>query len=95
VTCARDSCRACRPVGLPPLVGGIAGGIIDGLLWLWMAWKTGAGRGWARVLSTVFFGFYTSSISRSGSTSGSPIRLIAVIRPSPLTVKPNATRTLP
>ena len=39
------------------LAVGIIGGIIDGLLWLWMAWKTGAGRGWARVLSTVFFGF--------------------------------------
>ena len=39
------------------IAGGIIGGVIDGLLWLWMAWKTGAGRGWARVLSTVFFGF--------------------------------------
>jgi hypothetical protein len=35
-------------------------GVIDGLvlaaLWLWMAWKTGTGRNWARVVSTVFFG---------------------------------------
>jgi biotin transporter BioY len=35
-------------------------GVIDGLvlaaLWLWMAWKTGTGRNWARVASTVFFG---------------------------------------
>jgi hypothetical protein len=26
-------------------------------LWLWMLWKVWAGRSWARVLSTVFFGF--------------------------------------
>jgi len=39
------------------LVVGLIGGIVNGLLWLWMAWKTGTGRGWARVLSTVFFGF--------------------------------------
>ena len=39
------------------VVGGIIGGLIVAGLWLWMAWKTGAGRSWARVLSTVFFGF--------------------------------------
>jgi hypothetical protein len=39
------------------LVSGIVGGVIQCLLWLWMAWKTKAGRNWARVLSTVFFGF--------------------------------------
>jgi len=35
-------------------------GVIDGLvlatLWLWMARKTGTGRNWARIVSTVFFG---------------------------------------
>ncbi len=35
-------------------------GVIDGLvlatLWLWTAWKTGTGRNWARIVSTVFFG---------------------------------------
>lgn len=39
------------------LVGGIIQGIICAGLWLWMAWKTGAARNWARVLSSVFFGF--------------------------------------
>jgi hypothetical protein len=39
------------------LISGIIAGIIFGSLWLWMAWKTGAGRNWARVLSSVFFGF--------------------------------------
>jgi hypothetical protein len=41
--------------------GYVAGAVIEGLvqvgLWLWMAWKTGTGRDWARVLSAVFFGF--------------------------------------
>lgn len=39
------------------LVSGIVGGVISCLLWLWMAWKTKAGRNWARVLSSIFFGF--------------------------------------
>jgi hypothetical protein len=42
---------------------GPAFGVIDGLalaaLWLWMAWKTGTGRNWARVVSTVFFGLFS------------------------------------
>lgn len=38
-------------------VGAIMGGVIDLGLWLWMAWKIKAGRHWARVLSSVFFGF--------------------------------------
>lgn len=39
------------------LVSGIITGVVQCLLWLWMAWKTKAGRNWARVLSSVFFGF--------------------------------------
>jgi hypothetical protein len=39
------------------LVSGILAGVIQCLLWLWMTWKTKAGRSWARVLSSVFFGF--------------------------------------
>jgi hypothetical protein len=38
------------------LAAGIIEGIILAGLWLWMAWKNGAGRNWARVLSSVFFG---------------------------------------
>jgi hypothetical protein len=38
------------------IVAGIISGCITAGLWLWMAWKTGSGRSWARVLSTVFFG---------------------------------------
>jgi hypothetical protein len=40
--------------------GFVGGAVLEGLaqaaLWLWMAWKTGTGRAWARVLSTVFYG---------------------------------------
>jgi hypothetical protein len=61
------------------LAAGIIGGIIFGGLWLWMAWKTGSGRPWARVLSTVFFGFLTLQliglVATSGSTSGRIIDL--------------------
>jgi hypothetical protein len=39
------------------LVSGFASGVIQCLLWLWVAWKTESGRNWARVLSSVFFGF--------------------------------------
>lgn len=34
--------------------------------WLWMAWKCQAGRSWARVLSTVFFGLATFVSLTSG-----------------------------
>lgn len=40
-----------------PVAGVIVAAIILAVLWLWMAWKNYRGRGWARVLSTVFFGF--------------------------------------
>jgi len=36
--------------------GAIFGALIQAGLWLWMIWKVRAGRSWARVLSTVFFG---------------------------------------
>jgi hypothetical protein len=44
------------------LLAGVVSGVIDCLLWLWMAWKTRAGRNWARVLSCVFFGFMCLSL---------------------------------
>jgi hypothetical protein len=37
----------------------IAGGLIGAALWLWMAQRCRAGRGWARTVSTVFFGIDT------------------------------------
>ena len=32
-------------------------GLLGALLWAWMAWKNGQGRGWARIVATVFAGF--------------------------------------
>jgi hypothetical protein len=64
------------------LVAGIIGGIITGGLWLWMAWKTGAGRNWARVLSSVFFGFmclqFLGGIASAG-TGGAAIAFIVIL----------------
>jgi hypothetical protein len=40
----------------------IAGGLIGAALWLWMAQSCKAGKGWARVVSTVFFGIDTLSV---------------------------------
>ena len=40
----------------------IASGLIGAALWLWMAQKCRAGKGWARVVSTVFFGIETLSL---------------------------------
>jgi hypothetical protein len=36
--------------------GAVVGALLQAGLWLWMLWKVRAGRSWARVLSTVFFG---------------------------------------
>jgi hypothetical protein len=38
------------------VLGGIIVGLVQCALWLWMAAKNGTGRGWARILSSVFFG---------------------------------------
>ena len=38
------------------IVSGVFGGIIGAGLWLWMAWKNGQGRSWARILATVLAG---------------------------------------
>jgi len=40
-----------------PLVTGVIIAVTSAAAWLWMAWKTGAGRSWARVLSSVFFAY--------------------------------------
>jgi hypothetical protein len=69
--------------------GLVAGAIIEGIaqvvLWLWMAWKTGTGRGWARVLSTVFFGFMcvqlivSLAVMASGKGTGAPAVFIVIL----------------
>jgi hypothetical protein len=40
----------------------IAGGFIGAALWLWMAQSCRAGKSWARLVSTVFFGIDTLSV---------------------------------
>ena len=36
------------------IISGVIGGVIAVGLWLWMAWKNGQGRSWARIVATVF-----------------------------------------
>jgi hypothetical protein len=45
--------------------------VVPVALWMWMAWKCKAGRGWARIVSTILFAIATwGTLSlRSGSTS--------------------------
>jgi hypothetical protein len=60
----------------------IAGGLIGAALWLWMAQSCRAGKGWARVVSTVFFGIDTLSVLAGlvGSTGGGDLtRIYAVL----------------
>lgn len=55
---------------------GVATAIIIGLigvgLWIWMAWANRAGKNWARILSTIFFGLDTLSV------------IVALLRPHAL-----------
>lgn len=45
-------------------------GLIGALLWLWMAWKNGQGRGWARVVATVFGGLNLLGLLFTVGTAG-------------------------
>ena len=59
----------------------IASGLIGAALWLWMAQKCRAGRGWARVVSTVFFGIETLSlvIGTAAAQGGGLTRIYGLI----------------
>jgi hypothetical protein len=59
----------------------IAGGLIGAALWLWMAQKCRAGKGWARVVSTVFFGIETLSVlaGAAGATGGGLTRVYGLV----------------
>ncbi len=76
--------------GAPLLAFAIISGLVPCGLWLWMAWKNGAGREWARVLSTIFFGFmslelipavllHTSGVSALSSAAEWLVGLVAII----------------
>jgi hypothetical protein len=51
--------------------GAVIGAVIAIALWLWMAWKNGRGRGWARIVATVLGGLnlissvYTIAVGHS------------------------------
>jgi hypothetical protein len=49
-TVTQSTIDAAYSVGI---ASAIVGGAITVLLWLWMAWKNGQGRSWARVVATV------------------------------------------
>jgi hypothetical protein len=49
----------------------IAGGLIGAALWIWMAQRSKAGKGWARIASTVLFAIDTISALVSASGAGS------------------------
>jgi hypothetical protein len=59
----------------------IAGGLIGAALWLWMAQKCRAGKGWARVVSTVFFGIETLSllVSTAAVQGGALTRIYGIV----------------
>jgi hypothetical protein len=59
----------------------IASGLIGAALWLWMAQKCRAGRGWARILSSVFFGIETVSllIGTAAGQGGGLTRIYGII----------------
>jgi hypothetical protein len=47
-------------------------------LWLWMAWANGRGKGWARILSSVFFGLNTIWLVFFGGRAVSTLILIGL-----------------
>jgi hypothetical protein len=59
----------------------IAGGLIGAALWFWMAQSCRAGKGWARVVSSVFFGIDTVSVlvGVSGVAGGGLSRVYGLI----------------
>ena len=59
----------------------IAGGLIGAALWLWMAQSCRAGKGWARVVSTVFFGIDTLSVlvGAAGVQGGGLSRIYGIL----------------
>jgi hypothetical protein len=65
--------------GAPILAFAIFTGLVPCGLWLWMAWKNGAGREWARVLSTVFFGFMSLELIPAVLVGSSGVTGIAAI----------------
>ncbi len=53
---ARHQAAATVSAPHPSPAFAVTDGLLMAALWLWMAWKTGTGRNWARIASTVSFG---------------------------------------
>ena len=60
----------------------VLGLVVGTAPWLWMAWKTSTGRGWARVLSTFFFNITTTAIVVTLVWIGSTPHRTVTISPS-------------
>ncbi len=54
----------------------IVGGLIGAALWLWMAQTCKAGKGWARIVSTVLFAIDTISAATGGGVSAAGVTRI-------------------
>ncbi len=54
-------------------------GLVGAGLWVWMAWKNGQGRGWARVVATVFGGFNALGLVFSLGGNGDAISLVSSV----------------
>jgi uncharacterized membrane protein YidH (DUF202 family) len=62
------------------IVGVVVVGLIGMGLWIWMAVKSKAGRNWARITSTVFFGIYSIILLVSIQSPGTvPSRLVTIL----------------
>ncbi len=61
----------------------IVGGLIGVGLWIWMAQVNKAGKSWARILSTVFFGISTistlASLAGTALAGGSASRIYGIV----------------
>jgi hypothetical protein len=58
---------------------GIFVGVVGVALWLWMARKTGQGRPWARILSSVLFVFSTLSLLNLRSGGDSAFAIVSTL----------------
>jgi hypothetical protein len=56
-----DTASQAHAAAVAEVSGIVAGSLIGAALWLWMARKNAAGRGWARTVATVLFGINTVS----------------------------------